>query len=318
MRHLGGYLLSEEMRRYIVSEDPNGGYQFKKGYLNPRIGLAITTREGSTRSDASTYLSHDCGEDSIIARGENGLPKVIGRIERSHEMEEYEQIDLFAATADRYAIKKPIRLIEFFAGIGAQAKALEALGADFEHWRTAEWSIHSIIAYNAIHVGDWEDHTEGMTYDEVLDRITGVSSDYNKPMTRKELKGRGEEWARRLYSSMVAIHDLKPNVMDVHADDLGIEPEEGREHCYVLTYSFPCQDLSNAGLMKGMERGSGTRSGLLWEVERIIKECAERHCRPTEGRCSLSGEPKSPILDCDRYEEWQEEEPEGWEQMSII
>jgi DNA (cytosine-5)-methyltransferase 1 len=29
-----------------------------------------------------------------------------------------------------------------------------------------------------------------------------------------------------------------------------------------------------------MERGSGTRSGLLWEVERIIKECAERHCRP--------------------------------------
>lgn len=195
-------------------------------------------------------------------------------------MGEYEQIDLFAATADRYAIRKPIRLIEFFAGIGAQAKALEALGADFEHWRTAEWSIHSIIAYNAIHIQDWEDHSEGLTYDEVLDRITGVSSDYNKPMTRKELKGRGEQWARRLYSSMVAIHDIKPNVMDVHAGDLGIEPEEGREHCYVLTYSFPCQDLSNAGLMKGMERGSGTRSGLLWEVERIIKECAERHCRP--------------------------------------
>lgn len=36
-----------------------------------------------------------------------------------------------------------------------------------------------------------------------------------------------------------------------------------------------CQDLSNAGLQKGMDRGSGTRSGLLWEVERLLKETAE-------------------------------------------
>lgn len=33
-----------------------------------------------------------------------------------------------------------------------------------------------------------------------------------------------------------------------------------------------CQDLSNAGLGKGMGRDSGTRSGMLWEVERILKE----------------------------------------------
>lgn len=33
-----------------------------------------------------------------------------------------------------------------------------------------------------------------------------------------------------------------------------------------------CQDLSNAGLGKGMSRDSGTRSGMLWEVERILKE----------------------------------------------
>ena len=30
------------------------------------------------------------------------------------------------------------------------------------------------------------------------------------------------------------------------------------------TYSFPCQDISVAGLQKGFEQGSGTRSGLLW------------------------------------------------------
>ena len=33
-----------------------------------------------------------------------------------------------------------------------------------------------------------------------------------------------------------------------------------------------CQDLSLAGLGKGMEKGSGTRSGMLWEVERILDE----------------------------------------------
>ena len=44
---------------------------------------------------------------------------------------------------------------------------------------------------------------------------------------------------------------------------------------YLLTYSFPCQDLSNAGKGAGMEKGSGTRSGLLWEVERLLDECTE-------------------------------------------
>lgn len=36
-----------------------------------------------------------------------------------------------------------------------------------------------------------------------------------------------------------------------------------------------CQDLSLAGLGKGMSKGSDTRSGLLWEVERILDECKE-------------------------------------------
>lgn len=43
----------------------------------------------------------------------------------------------------------------------------------------------------------------------------------------------------------------------------------------LLVYSFPCQDLSTGGLGKGMGKGSGTRSGLLWEIERILKELNE-------------------------------------------
>ena len=37
-----------------------------------------------------------------------------------------------------------------------------------------------------------------------------------------------------------------------------------------------CQDLSQAGLGKGMSKGSSTRSGLLWEVERLIGEMIEK------------------------------------------
>lgn len=38
----------------------------------------------------------------------------------------------------------------------------------------------------------------------------------------------------------------------------------------LFTYSSPCQDFSQAGKQAGAERGSGTRSSLLWECERAI------------------------------------------------
>lgn len=39
----------------------------------------------------------------------------------------------------------------------------------------------------------------------------------------------------------------------------------------LLTYSSPCQDFSAAGLMRGGDEGSGTRSSLLWEVKWAIE-----------------------------------------------
>lgn len=40
----------------------------------------------------------------------------------------------------------------------------------------------------------------------------------------------------------------------------------------LFTYSFPCQDLSKAGRLRGLDMGSGTRSSLLWECQRAIEE----------------------------------------------
>lgn len=121
----------------------------------------------------------------------------------------------------QYFNQKPIRLIELFAGIGSQAKALKNLDVDFEHWRVCEFDPHAIRSYNAVH---------GTNF---------TTSDITK----------------------------------ISAGDLNITDTD--RFTYLLTYSFPCQDLSNAGKGAGMEKGSGTRSGLLWEVERLLNECDE-------------------------------------------
>lgn len=46
----------------------------------------------------------------------------------------------------------------------------------------------------------------------------------------------------------------------------------------LMTYGFPCQDISSAGLQKGLrnEDGSKTRSGLFFDAIRIMKHCKPR------------------------------------------
>lgn len=84
------------------------------------------------------------------------------------------------------------------------------------------------------------------------------------------------EFDKYAIASYNAIHGTNFTTMDItetHAADLGIVDKD--HYAYIMTYSFPCTDLSLAGKGAGMSKGSGTRSGLLWEVERILRECTE-------------------------------------------
>jgi DNA (cytosine-5)-methyltransferase 1 len=182
-----------------------------------------------------------------------------------------QQLNLFEGFIPRYTINKPIRLIEMFAGIGSQYQALKNLGANVEHHRIVEWQVNSIQTYNDIHIQDYKNYSEKLTDSEVIDKLVslGVSTDYNAPMTFEQVKRKGSEWARKVYNNVVATKNLV-NISSVKGEDLAITDTD--KYDYVLTYSFPCQDLSLAGKSKGMSRNSGTRSGLLWEVERILKE----------------------------------------------
>lgn len=81
------------------------------------------------------------------------------------------------------------------------------------------------------------------------------------------------EFDKYAIASYNAVHGTDFPTMDitkVHAEDLNICDTE--TFTYLLAYSFPCTDLSVVGKQAGMKKGSGTRSGLLWEVERILTE----------------------------------------------
>lgn len=84
------------------------------------------------------------------------------------------------------------------------------------------------------------------------------------------------EFDKYAIASYNAIHGTNfptMDICDVTADDLGIVDRE--RFTYLLTYSFPCTDISIAGRMAGMSEGSETRSSLLWQVRRILKECKD-------------------------------------------
>lgn len=66
------------------------------------------------------------------------------------------QLNIYDLLFPKYKITKPVRLIECFAGIGSQAKALERLGVNFEHHKVVEFDKYAIKSYNAIHGTNFE------------------------------------------------------------------------------------------------------------------------------------------------------------------
>lgn len=169
-------------------------------------------------------------------------------------------------------ITKPIRLIELFAGIGSQFKALKVLTKNVESYKICEWAYNSYCSYNAIHIKDYKDYSNGLTKEQLIEKVKGTSLNYNEPLTDKQLASKPLEWLKNAYNNIVATHNLV-NIMEIHGKDLEIVDTDKYE--YIMTYSFPCQDLSLAGKRLGMgvsQKQGGTRSGLLWEVERILDE----------------------------------------------
>lgn len=75
----------------------------------------------------------------------------------------------------------------------------------------------------------------------------------------------------KIFEAYCKIHN---NGAKNYGDITKIRGQDMPKNIDILTYSFPCQDLSTIGKQKGLEKG--TRSGLLWEVGRILEEMEEK------------------------------------------
>lgn len=167
--------------------------------------------------------------------------------------------------------KYMFKVVETFSGIGAQAKALSRLGIDYDILNTCDWDINAIIAYCGIHKGELDIEKYADISDDEIDaylKKRTLSMDGKKPINEKTYCRLSCDFKRLVYS---AIHETK-NLVSI-TDVMGQDIEESID---LLTYSFPCQDLSMCGYWhgnkSGISRDAHNRSGMLWEVERILKE----------------------------------------------
>lgn len=162
-------------------------------------------------------------------------------------------------------------LVELFSGIGSQYKALTNLGVKVNTLATSEWDVHAIVAYDYLY-GDGEipDEIAEMDKPELLKRLYyyQFSNTGKTALDEYSLSTYSLDSLRHIYASIKKHH----NRVDITSFKGTRLPED----VDILTYSFPCQDLSNVGAFhgytKGIDKGSGSRSSLLWQVGRILTE----------------------------------------------
>ncbi len=170
------------------------------------------------------------------------------------------------------------RVVETFSGIGAQAKALERIGKKYKIVNTCEWDINAMIAYCQIHKGQLDFEKYKNVSDESIDRFLRsktLSIDGKKPICDKTYSKLNSEIKRAIYTAVRETNNFV-SITDVKGQDLPSNID-------LLTYSFPCQDLSMCGYWhgnkSGISRDAHNRSGMLWEIERILKEMHESDIR---------------------------------------
>jgi len=166
-----------------------------------------------------------------------------------------------------------LRVIETFSGIGSQAQALKNIGVPYEVVAIVEWEIGAMYAYDILHNGpqdikEFRHHTHNSLVAE-LEKYN-LSNDGKTPLTNRSLFSMSAPQLKAILCAIERTNNLADITM-VKARDL---PSSD-----VLTYSFPCQDLSISGHWHnnrgGIDRNANNRSTLLWQIERLLKEYIE-------------------------------------------
>lgn len=155
-----------------------------------------------------------------------------------------------------------LRVFEAFAGIGAQASALKRLNINYEIVGISEWFVDAILCYDQIQ-NNGKPEIELPTKEAQIDYLKQFTFSKDSVHPINDISKLPEDLISQLYKANIRTKNYG-SIVDIGNGKIKM-PETD-----LLIYSFPCQDLSTGGLTKGMKKGSGTRSGLLWEIEKIL------------------------------------------------
>ena len=195
---------------------------------------------------------------------------------------------------------KTFSMIELFSGIGAQERALRQLKIPYRIINTCDCDKDAVLSYAA------------MRFD--IDKVT---KEYQFPTQDKMIeelqnKGFGYDFmkGKHTITSRTPINKLKKYyIADKLSNNLGdISKVERLPYADIVTYSFPCTDLSVAGRGEGMVNKcscgyswpidfsnnseslicpscgakvqSSTRSGLLGQVQRLLAVSKKENTLP--------------------------------------
>ena len=184
-----------------------------------------------------------------------------------------------------------ISMIELFSGIGAQERALRQLGLPYEVVNTCDCDANAVLSYAAMR---WDLEKEMETFE---------FPSQDKMIKELQAKNLGYDFQKGKHgiTKRTPLTKLKQYyIADKLSSNLGdISKVDKLPYADVVTYSFPCTDLSVAGKGEGMVNkcdacghswsidfsnaeealicpncgetvSSSTRSGLLGQVQRLL------------------------------------------------
>ena len=184
-----------------------------------------------------------------------------------------------------------ITMIELFSGIGAQEKAIRQLNIPYEVIHTCDLDKDAVLSYAAMRT-DFDNEFNSYNFPSVEEMISELQE---KNVGYDFMKGKHTITAR------TSVDKLKRYYLaDKLSHNLGDISKVARlPYADIVTYSFPCTDLSVAGKGEGMQNkcsscghswpidfsnvedilicpncgenvSSSTRSGLLGQVQRLL------------------------------------------------
>ena len=160
------------------------------------------------------------------------------------------------------------------SGIGAQIRGFNNSGLfDTEVVATSEIDKDAMTSYAAIHCGLTPEMIENYNYPSTDEMVEYLES---RNIGFVFEKNKAYDWQKKRNSNDIKKYYLACKLSKNMGDITKIKE---LPYADMVTYSFPCTDISIAGQIQGIERGK-TRSGLLYEVERLLANMKERDSLP--------------------------------------